>query len=89
MAIESRGVDTAGTPPNPVSLGSDLSDALTAIWGLAELVLFEAPGDVPSRQDVLAIRSAAERAAGLARQLQSGGRKETAAAWAAPQRLTQ
>ena len=62
----------------------DLNNTLTTITGLTDLILPGAPEGADLRGDVLQIRSAAERAAGLARQLGSPGANRTAAPGAAP-----
>jgi PAS domain S-box-containing protein len=54
----------------------DFNNVLTAIMGYADLLLDEFGSDDPRRQDIAEIKKAAERAAGLTRQLLAFSRKQ-------------
>jgi PAS domain S-box-containing protein len=54
----------------------DFNNVLTAIFGYADLLAEELPADSPGREDLLEIRTAAERAAGLTRQLLAFSRQQ-------------
>jgi PAS domain S-box-containing protein len=54
----------------------DFNNVLTAIMGYADLLMDEFTEDDPRRQDLLEIKKAAERAAGLTRQLLAFSRKQ-------------
>ncbi len=60
-------------------IAHDFNNLLTAILGYSELVLSRAPADDPFRADIMEIRLAAERAAGLTRQLLAFSRKQVIA----------
>jgi PAS domain S-box-containing protein len=54
----------------------DFNNVLTAIFGYVDLVLEDVPAGSPPRQDLEEIRKAAERAAGLTRQLLAFSRQQ-------------
>jgi PAS domain S-box-containing protein len=54
----------------------DFNNVLTAIMGYADLLFDEFASDDPRRQDIVEIKKAAERAAGLTRQLLAFSRKQ-------------
>ena len=54
----------------------DFNNVLTAIFGYADLLAEELPADSPGREDLREIRTAAERAAGLTRQLLAFSRQQ-------------
>jgi len=54
----------------------DFNNILTAITGFSDLLLEDLAGDDPKRQDLMEIRKAAERAAGLTRQLLAFSRQQ-------------
>ncbi|HEX7049486.1 MAG TPA: PAS domain S-box protein, partial [Longimicrobiales bacterium] len=57
-------------------IAHDFNNLLTAIRGRAQLLLDELPDGTPVRTDVVEIREAAERAAGLTRQLLAFSRRQ-------------
>ncbi|HWK88898.1 MAG TPA: PAS domain S-box protein [Longimicrobium sp.] len=54
----------------------DFNNLLTAILGHAELILMDLPAESPFREDVVEVKHAAERAAGLTRQLLAFSRQQ-------------
>jgi two-component system cell cycle sensor histidine kinase/response regulator CckA len=60
-------------------IAHDFNNLLTAIFGSADFLLLDTGADDPRREDVLEIKKAAERAAGLTRQLLAFSRKQVMA----------
>jgi PAS domain S-box-containing protein len=71
---QARKMETAGRLAGGIA--HDFNNLLTAILGTAELLLHDLPGDDRHRGDVEEIRQAANRAAGLTRQLLAFSRRQ-------------